>query len=826
MDKLNGMFMVLFLSVISCSYAEAEQKIIWPPNVPDSVKKTTVEDPRFNEKMDAIEKLRRKRASEISMPWESQIKKADSYLKNLQADGSFIDQSWEKVLEDLKARKFQSAEKICTDAMVEHVSIRLSTLLKLWAIGPYKKDPALKEKLYRSLVYYMDIENTRKDYRWCGSAMLAPAACCDAYFCFFDDMEGVEKGELKEPLIVRANELVRKVACHSFTKPKRSDVENPLSIEQFRGNANWVGGNFGYRPLLDTALVCRNPKMLDVVTEVCRGALSVTSWNTRKTSFWQEGMTADGIGWGHGTQGYVWGYPLDGMNGVFKQLNFLKGTLWADKIELECIRTAINYVQGCLWYLYLPDGFTLMAPGRISMKYGKFCGKGGLQGLAQKILNFLPENAVEERKELQHYIDIMEGNAKEISGNRYFWNNDDMIQRRDDYYVGVNMTSARSSSTEVVNSSTSHTEYICDGSTFLMKRPDVFNAAKGFWKLSAIPGTTTRQTVLNADYSNHLGFTGVNNFAGGVSDGKLGACAFIYEKAFSNVAKNPSLFAVSAKKSYFMFENEMLCLGSGIINKNPELDGEIRTCVNQAEERGDINWSVDGGKTVSEMRCPSREQISKITSPIMLAHDGLGYIILPEQTCASIDISLEERPAKWMEIYPNANKNIPDKPEKMKMLQIDFNHGKNPDKDTYAYIVNLRCKDFEALRQYYDSKPLTVLSNTETLQAVKHNHENITQAVFYNPEAILISGKTTLSVNAPAVIMVKENVEGEMTVIVADPCQNPDLKELQIKINKHLSGPGVTDREDGVLITMPLPENPYCGKAVLQNFHIRDKVSK
>lgn len=208
----------------------------------------------------------------------------------------------------------------------------------------------------------------------------------------------------------------------------------------------------------------------------------------------------------------------------------------------------------------------------------------------------------------------------------------------------------------------------------------------------------------------------------------------------------------------------------------------------------------------------------------MLAHDGLGYIILPEQTRASIDISLEERSAQWMEIYPVANKDIPDKPEKMKILQIDFNHGKNPNKDTYAYIVNLCCKNFETLRQYYETKPLTVLSNTEALQAVKNNHENITQAVFYDPKAVLISGATTLSVDAPAVIMLKENIPGEITFIASDPCQNPELKNLRIKINKHLNGPGVTDMEDGTLITMPLPENPYCGKAVSKTF--RTEVSK
>ena len=70
----------------------------------------------------------------------------------------------------------------------------------------------------------------------------------------------------------------------------------------------------GTRSLLPPARCNRRSSvpMVDVLAEVCRRGISVTSQLTLHDSFWTEGFTADGAGWGHGKQCLIWGYPIDG----------------------------------------------------------------------------------------------------------------------------------------------------------------------------------------------------------------------------------------------------------------------------------------------------------------------------------------------------------------------------------------------------------------------------------------------------------------------------------------------------------------------------------
>ena len=112
--------------------------------------------------------------------------------------------------------------------------------------------------------------------------------------------------------------------------------------------------------------------------------------------------------------------------------------------------------------------------------------------------------AIKEREYTQKIIDVWEKKIPEIIGTRYFWNCEAMIHRRPDYYVGVNMVSARKNSTEVCNTSTSHTEFLCDGSTFLMKARTNTTWSK-LLDFSAIPGTTGTKCIQKADYANWRG---------------------------------------------------------------------------------------------------------------------------------------------------------------------------------------------------------------------------------------------------------------------------------------------------------------------------------
>ena len=65
-----------------------------------------------------------------------------------------------------------------------------------------------------------------------------------------------------------------------------------------------------------------------------------------------------------------------------------------------------------------------------------------------------------------------------------------------------------------------------------------------------------------------------------------------------------SLYGVKAYKSYFMLGDYMVALGAGITNKQPEMEGNIRTTIEQTEKTGrvyaykgkGIEWMVQQDK--------------------------------------------------------------------------------------------------------------------------------------------------------------------------------------------------------------------------------------
>lgn len=52
-----------------------------------------------------------------------------------------------------------------------------------------------------------------------------------------------------------------------------------------------------------------------------------------------------------------------------------------------------------------------------------------------------------------------------------------------------------------------------------------------------------------------------------------------------NQGKNAMLYGVKAYKSYFMLGDYMIALGAGITNLHPEMDGNIRTTIEQTEKQ-------------------------------------------------------------------------------------------------------------------------------------------------------------------------------------------------------------------------------------------------
>ena len=783
----------------------------WPDNSDPETIARSAKDPQLTEKLAAIDTLRHnyrpqqrwRPPSEPDLTKEEKLCQIAEYRKQLRPDGGFTD------IEDRNQVLAREIAFQSPNATPEHVSEaamlqakdRLEFLLDCWNAGIVDHIPEYRTELIRSLTFYFDYELNRNDFRWIASAFHMPYLAIKAYFTFFVDMESVEAGHVDDAALVRFNRLCRAVASECFLHPIKPHFKTIVTATQFRHSGGWVGGNFCYRPLIDCALVCRNPAMIDVVTEVCRRALSVTSYNTQNESFWQEGLTADGAGWGHTRQNYLYRYVRDGMRGIVDNCIRLKGTPWEQEISSEAYQPLIDYIGTTIFYCYnlREYGPTLMAPGRDGMVYRS---KGGFQDYNVTALTWRLRNKLllaetgTECAQLQEYLDIIDGRRPEPVGCRYYFNNDDLIQRREDYFCGINMTSSRTKSHEVVAAASVGTDFLADGAAFLMNRPGTYNLARGYWTTTAIPGVTARQINYTHNNSNDSwdGTPGLSPFAGGVTDGKIGCCAFEYARAPypDGNPNNPKLTGVTARKAYFLTEQELVQLVCGVENRTPEIPGTIQTTVDQTEWLETVTYTADSGRPITV----SPETVFTChASRIEVLHAGIGYLSLSPGNWV---LSGNKRPARWHE-FDLRNRPKSGYPAELPMLELHLNHGRETTAGTGGYLVNFRPGTVEEFARYCAKPPIEILVNTRKLQAVCDRRTACIQAVFYEPGE-LRAGGGTIRVDAPLILMLHNG-----TLYAADPLQAPARKSVRVTLEHN----GVR-----TLLELSMPNGVNSGKTV------------
>ncbi|MBR0459642.1 MAG: hypothetical protein IJJ26_10430 [Victivallales bacterium] len=751
-------------------------------------------DSQLPQKLAEIQRLRRNHPFRKLEPYEYSQKHADFYAE-IQPDGSISSLTPEKVR---KIEADMRSHRLEHEGFSRQTAPRLGTLLRAWRMGQIERTPANKAKLLRAINYHGMIECNRRMEagRWVTTAFWFPGVATSAYLIFLDDMEAVEAGTDTEPEHVLLNRLCKVLAANAYTQPLTNLPAPPLTVEAFRHDGAWVSGNFGYRHLIDAALVCNNPLMLDVCREVVEKGVSVISWNTRQAAFWQEGPTADGSGWGHGTQHLLFRYPSDGVTIIVETLANLKDSLWKPRLTPAQYDILLNFLRSTLWVSWKPEqyGPTLAISDRECMRFRKDGGFFTMKKM-QRIGTLFQESLLPEQKELHDQIQqillTMEGKAPEPSGNHYFWNNDDMIHRRKDYFAGIKMVSSRTRNCESTPLASSLTDFFKDGATILMAHPHTYTVAKGFWDPCAVPGTTVRQFPFQHKGTAWRTYEGCFDLAGGVSDGTFGTCGFRYGKKPIRENKDPRFYKVEAFKSYFCFENEMVCLGSGIRDLQPTEGVPLRTTIDQTEWNAPVAFRLGNPR---ETKVPGQDFQAQGTS-LLLAHDGFGYMTLSD---GDVRVQGNLRQERWLDFNVAQNSKESERPKTQNILQIQLEHAKQD--ASYAYLVHFRTPDLPALEAYAEELPVQILSNTKQLQAVRHNALQLLQALFFDPEAVLndpVFGKIT--VDAPSAVMLCKRSDGSLQIFLSDLKQDAERTTATFTCN-------------GKSFSFPLPQNPFCGK--------------
>ena len=362
--------------------------------------------------------------------------------------------------------------------------------------------------------------------------------------------------------------------------------------------------------------------------------------------------------------------------------------------------------------------------------------------------------------------------APPLQGNRHFWRSDIMTHHRTGYYASARMFSQRIVNTDApCNSEGLRSHHVADGCNAIMRTGREYHEIYPVWDWQKIPGTTVEQ---RSELTGTPRRQGKRSFVGGVSDGTYGMAAFDFAHQ-----------SLTARKSWFFFDGEFVCLGTGI---TCESENPVVTTLNQCNLVGDVTLAVNG--EVRELDRTTHD----LNDPAWVWHDGIAYVFLNP---APVRLQNDVQRGSWH--YVNQRYSQDEITRDVFSLWID--HGKKPANGGYAYIV-VPGIEISSLAGYADSPPVTVLQNDVAIQAVRHQELGITQIAFHEAGSLDVDGHRSVGVDTPCLVMLREDADG-LSISLSNPANE------KAKINVDISGRPrmAVDLPDGSSLTRILSKS-------------------
>lgn len=375
-----------------------------------------------------------------------------------------------------------------------------------------------------------------------------------------------------------------------------------------------------------------------------------------------------------------------------------------------------------------------------------------------------------------------------LAENAHFWRSDYTLHQRPAYTFDVRLASIYTSRSENGNGENMKGYFLTDGATSLTLQGDEYNNIFPVWDWARIPGVTN-PIVEDIPQPRAWQTPGTSKFAGGVSNGKYGVSAYFLDD--KNFGVN-----TSAKKAWFFFDEEIVCLGAGITSTSPQ---SINTTVNQCLLKSDVVACIDGHEIKVDGVLQSQNNLSWVL------HDGIWYYFPPEK--GNIFISNQIQKGTWKSI----NTSLSDDTVQKEVFKLWFDHGSSPPKnEKYSYII-VPNKGTIAEPKKYTPDDVVILSNTDSIQAVAHRKLNIYGIVFYKASTFS-DDKYSITTDKPCTILLDYNSEPKTRIYLADPSRI----ESNIRVKLEILSSGYSQE---IECKLPVVPDPYAGASALYTIH-------
>jgi hyaluronate lyase len=487
-----------------------------------------------------------------------------------------------------------------------------------------------------------------------------------------------------------------------------------------------------------------------------------------------DGFYPDGSFVFHSSIAYTGHYGLVLLGDIPKIVNLLRGSAWeiTDPNLANVYDWAIQSFEPLIYNGAMMD----MVRGRAaSWSYETEFGDGSSTLSAfRQIAQFAPASTASA---LTDFAD----SPRLPSGQFHFASMDRVVALRGGFGFGVSMSSSRIANYESINGGNLHGWFTGDGMTYLYLG-DTENQFNGdFWPTVDpyhLPGTTV-ETNTHADSAGEA-TTSDQNWAGGAQvAGTYGVAGM------SLHAWNTTLYA---KKSWFMFDNEIVCLGAGITCGGP---AEVHTTAENRRLGSPVTntFTLNGAAVTPAIGWSSNLPGG---SPSWCALSGVGGYYFPAGS-SNLQAAFVAGSGSWSQINSGDSSTV----HTDNYLKLWFNHGLQPNNAGYAYVI-LPNMTADSVSNYALSPDIVILTNTASVQAVKKPAPGVEAANFW---AAGTSSAGSITVNDKASVIIWDSTN--LRVGISDPTQT-NTGAITVTLDRSASG--LLSADAGVTILQLSPQ--------------------
>lgn len=471
----------------------------------------------------------------------------------------------------------------------------------------------------------------------------------------------------------------------------------------------------------------------------------------------EEGFQHDNSYFQHGEQLYIGGYGDEILKGVTQVASYALGTQY--QLDKEKVELLSKFMRETYYRTVRGQNMSFDVVGRSVSRPG-LLNKRTTATYAKRMIDIDPTHADEYKAIIARLNRKQPADYQVTTSHTHYFRGDYSLHVRPQYNFDVRLASTRTKKCEYGNKENLKTYFMSDGCTNITQTGDEYFNIFPVWNWCHIPGTTAPQLEKVPMDPKAWGVLGTSTYAGGVSDSIYGATAYAY------MDTNPEV-NTGAKKSWYFFDNEVVCLGAGIQSTSTY---PVHTTVNQCFLKSGI--LVDKGDKEETLANGSHT----LQAPQWVLHDKIGYFFPQKE---EVFLTAQTQSGRWYDINTSKSK----KEEKMDVFTLGINHGVGPKDGSYAYIVVPGKTSAQEMKDYQKKNAIEILSNNPKIQAVRNTKLNVWMVTFF--EAGTFTHKElNVSVDKPCILMIKDITSKSANLHIADPGQTQSPIQIELKIGK------------------------------------------